>query len=106
MAFKALVCLMTCFALVANARVESEKLFFVTAKAKDKVERNLISSVGVAIDGVLSDSVTFVANGTEIHALRRKGIHLTVDELPQPQRDFPTADAAFHTHAETLAALD
>lgn len=101
-----LLCLLVVLTSIADARSASDDLFFVSAKAKDKKERTKIANAGIAIDGVLSDSVTFLASSKEIAALKKLGVSLEAGPLPTPNRDFPTGDAAFHNYDEVRADLD
>lgn len=87
------------------ARSAEDSLFFVRAKAKDVAARNRIVGAGIAIDGVQSDSVTFVATQKDIDQLDRLSIEFKASPLPQ-RRGFPSGDSAFHDYQETKAALD
>src|SRR5687768_11070507 len=88
----------------AFARDARQPLFFVKAQAKNQAERSRIADAGIAIDGVLSDAVAFVGTEREIAKLKAMGIPLEVTSLPKEAYGFPNADAAYHDHAETLAA--
>jgi len=90
----------------AGSALAHRPLSLVTAKAKNKHDRNRIASTGVAIDEVHADSVRFLASPEEIAALRKLNIALTIDKVPEPNRDFPSEDAHFHSYDETKAELD
>lgn len=101
-----LILVLLLFSAALFGRSANEKLFLVRAQAKDKYERSRIADTGVAIDAVFSDSVTFIATNAEIQRLRRSRVPLEITELPKRERDFPTADGAFHNYAELVKALD
>lgn len=91
---------------VSHARMADEQLFLARAAAKNKYERTRITQVGIAIDGIFSDSVTFIASREEIKKLRAARIPLEVTPLPKRERDFPATDHTFHNYAEMVKALD
>ncbi len=81
-------------------------LKLVTSPARTKQERNLITSTGVALDEVRSNSVRFLASPDELRRLKELGVPITVSSLPQPSRNFPIEDAAFHDYEEVHAELE
>ncbi len=91
--------------LFAHGVTSQDRRHFVTAEAKNKLERDRIAQTGVAIDGVLSDSVTFLANDKELALLKQKEVRFSTVELSKARRDFPTEDASFHNYAEMMADL-
>lgn len=104
-----LLMLSTCilFCVTSVARVQTDEVFFVRANAKNTQERNKIVEAGLAIDGLLSDSVTLFATKSQLEGLDRAGVSYEISRLPEKfWRGFPTADQAFHDYAETLAILD
>lgn len=96
-----------CFwvATSVQARQEGSELFFIRATAQDAAERTRIANAGIAIDAVFSDSISFVGTQRDIDALKDLGVPFEITSMPD-RAGFPTADSAFHDHAETLAALD
>lgn len=91
---------------VTFARNAQDKLFLVRAMAKDKFERTRIAETGVAIDGVFSDSVTFLATQQEIKKLKTARVALEITTLPKRERDFPSGDEAFHNYDRLVKDLD
>jgi len=94
------------FSVSAIARNSASQMYFIQAEAKNKIERTKIANAGIAIDGVLSDSVTIFGTAFEVERLKRLGIKLEVSPLPENALNFPGGDEAFHDHKETLEALD
>jgi carboxypeptidase T len=91
---------------VALGHFDSEQLYLVQAKAKSKSERNKIANLGVAIDAVYSDSVSFIATRDEIKKLKSSNISVEVSNLPERSWDFPGGDEAFHNYKEMSDAID
>lgn len=90
----------------AAAAEAPRELFFVKAQAKNQAERTRIANAGVAIDGVLSDAVTFLATPHDIAKVKALGVPVTVTALPKGARNFPNADKAYHTYQQTTDALN
>lgn len=92
------------FAFNASAHTEKDSLLAIRAFAANKAQRNKIAQLGIPIDGVASDYVTVFGTETDLKKIKKLGIHTEVEMSFAD--GFPTSDAAFHDHAETLAELD
>lgn len=101
-----LLALLALLFLTGVAGAADRELFFVKVKAKDKTERTRIANAGVAIDGVLSDSVTFIGTQREVRNVKALGLEMEVTHLPEGSRGFPNGDSAFHDYPETVSAID
>lgn len=88
------------------ARQDKDALYFVKAKAKDKFERTRIADLGIAIDGIFSDAVSFVVTKNELKKLRAARVSMEVSKLPERLQDFPAADKEFHNYSEMQKALN
>lgn len=91
--------------MAAVARDQSAPLYLVKAMASTQQERSTIANAGIAIDGVLSDAVTFLATDSDIARLKKTGIPYEVSSMPERDWTFPTGDEAFHDYAQTVAEL-
>ncbi|MCB0403439.1 MAG: zinc carboxypeptidase [Bdellovibrionales bacterium] len=103
------VLISACFALssLVLARENDAKLYLVSVKADTAQQRSQIADVGVALDGIFSDSVTFIGTDADINRVHQLGFALERTELPERMvDDFPSSDNAFHNYAETNAVLD
>lgn len=92
--------------LTSFGRVDSDVLYFAKAKASSAKERTKIAEKGIAIDRVLSDSVTFIATESDLERLKKAKIEVEFEILPERLRDFPSGDSAFHNYKETVQELD
>jgi carboxypeptidase T len=95
--------------LSAHAREDKAEMVSIRVKASTKAERNRISSLGLAIDAVFSDSVGILGTREEAKKLKAAGFKLEVAELPRQRatgRGFPSADAAYHDYAELTSQLN
>lgn len=94
-------------ALILTQRVSADTMSMITIEAKSKEQRDKIATTGVAIDGILSDSVTVFGREREIELLRKLGFPMEVRELPdRPLDDFPSGDQKFHNYRELLSDLE
>ncbi|MBI4403335.1 MAG: zinc carboxypeptidase [Deltaproteobacteria bacterium] len=102
---KRVMCIAVFLPVLAIAGQKSDQLSFVKAWASGSAERTAIANAGIAIDSVLSDSVTFVARSADLRRLSEKGIAFESTPLPE-RNDFPSQDSAYHNYAEIGAELD
>ncbi|MEV0154046.1 M14 family zinc carboxypeptidase [Micromonospora sp. NPDC050686] len=75
---------------------------------KRKADIDAVARTGAAIEHVEHGELTVSATPAEVRAITRLGLR-TVPLAGTPELgtlDFPAADAAYHNHAETLAAVD
>lgn len=95
-----------CVGHVAGAHspsiTDDRELIVIQAWANSKEQRNKISNLGIAIDGVQQDSVTIYGTNADVQNIRKLGIRAEVANV----RGFPTKDAAFHDYKETMDELD
>ena len=89
----------------AQGRDETKPLFFVRAKAVNSQERTQIANAGIAIDGVLSDAVTFFSTEKELKKLTSIGVSFEATPFNERSWGFPGSDEAFHDYQETSDAL-
>ncbi len=90
----------------AAAREESAPLYFIKAEAHNKADRDKITALGIAIDGILSDSITVFGTQEEMTALKNAGIRFESSTLPERSWEFPAGDGAYHTYNQVVQALD
>jgi carboxypeptidase T len=96
--------LIVIFSSISFARNPSDPIYFVKAMAANKQQRSVIANSGIAIDGVLSDSVTFVGTQRDIDKLKKLGISYEITPVPS-RHDFPGDDSVYHNYDRTLADM-
>jgi len=89
-----------------------DEMRFIQIGAKNKIERTIISNLGVSIEAVKSDSVWAIANSKQILKLQNDGYKVlgnfdlkTARGGHENSFGFPPEDSRFHTYQQLLAAL-
>jgi len=100
------LCAFSLLVTSAFARNDHSNVYLIKAFAKDKHERTRIADAGLAIDGILSDSVTIFGTDEDIARLKKINVPIEVVEMPGFADAFPTADGAFHDYQEMQDALN
>lgn len=90
--------------LISAFSFAASNQYLIKIKAKDKYERTKISTLGLAIDAVYSDSVASIGSLEQIKLLKKNGFKYEATEIDG--RDFPTSDKIYHTFDQTIDTLN
>lgn len=91
---------------IAHTNTSDETLYWLKARAKDKVERSAIADAGVSIEITKDDYVIALGNKEQRNTLEQMGVLETSFVTNASHFDFPQKDTNFHNYDEVKAELD
>lgn len=98
------------FSTFQQAQSTDHQYYWMKISAKDKFERSLVASTGVAIEIAKEDYVIAYGNDIELKKIKDLGRLIAASnlatELKLQPKDFPTKDSIYHNYAELTTALN
>lgn len=88
----------------------SDQRYWLEVQAADKKARTALASAGMSFEDIGEASVQGIASGQTLKQLHEQGFKILQSESLETfdklfSREFPPEDAAYHSYAETYAAL-
>ena len=103
---KSLTALVSFFIVTLIVQTAHAEMRFVQIEAKDKFSRSAIADLGVAIEGVRSDSVWALVDEPTLERLKKSSHRLMGDFNAEVSlAGFPPQDSRYHTYVQNSAAL-